>query len=129
MRLLQATSYIHSSLSLEYGSADEPSETQLAFHCLHVELAEKEEAFRVATVEIGTLQALLDTKRQSFTLGPSLERELVWLHHAYTRLSEITRYLGFDAARLLHTHSSDDPILFIGFRRLCQAMSDQLGHV
>ena len=34
MRLVQATSYIHSTLSLEYRSADEPSEPQLAFCCL-----------------------------------------------------------------------------------------------
>ena len=34
MMLLQAKSYIHSTLSLEYGLADEPSEPQLAFHYL-----------------------------------------------------------------------------------------------
>ena len=34
MRLLQARSYIHCTLSLEYGPTDEPSEPQLAFHCL-----------------------------------------------------------------------------------------------
>ena len=55
MRLLQARSYIHSNLSLEYGSANEPSEPQLAFHRLQVEVAEKEEALRVVTVEISTL--------------------------------------------------------------------------
>ena len=31
MRLLQARSYIHSTLSLEYELANEPSEPQLAF--------------------------------------------------------------------------------------------------
>ena len=34
MRLLQARSYIHSTLSLEYGLADEPSKPQLAFRRL-----------------------------------------------------------------------------------------------
>ena len=31
LRLLEARSFIHSTLSLEYGSANEPSEPQLAF--------------------------------------------------------------------------------------------------
>lgn len=34
LRLLEARSFIHSTLSLEYGIADEPSEPQLAFHRL-----------------------------------------------------------------------------------------------
>ena len=46
------------------------------------------------------------------------------IHH-----SEIARDLGFDAAGLLHTRSIDDLILFTSFGRLCQAMSDHLGHV
>ena len=49
MRLVQATSYIQSTLSLKYRSADEPSEPQLAFHHLQAEVAEKEEALEVAT--------------------------------------------------------------------------------
>ena len=52
MRLVQARSYIHSTLSLEYGLVDEPSEPQLAFHRFQAEVVEKEEAMRVATVEI-----------------------------------------------------------------------------
>jgi len=49
----------------------------LAF-CLHqAKVVEKEEALRVATTEVVTLQALLDTKRQGYTLSPSMERELV----------------------------------------------------
>ena len=61
LRLLEARSFIHSTLSLEYGSTNGPSEPQLAFCSLQAELAEKEEALRVATVEVGTLQVLLDT--------------------------------------------------------------------
>ena len=63
LRLLEARSFIHSTLSLEYGPIDEPSEPQLDFHRLQAEVAEKEKALRVATAEVGTLQALLDTKR------------------------------------------------------------------
>ena len=55
LRLLEARSFIHSTLSLEYGLAVEPSEPQLAFRRLQAEVAEKEEALRVATVEVGTL--------------------------------------------------------------------------
>ena len=54
MRLLQARSYIYSSLSLEYGSANEPSEPQLAFHRLQVEVAKKEEVLRIIAAEIHT---------------------------------------------------------------------------
>lgn len=52
---LEARSFIHSTLSLEYGPANEPSKPQLAFHCLQAEVAEKEEALRVDTAEVGTL--------------------------------------------------------------------------
>ena len=34
MRLLEARSFIHSTLSLEYRPIDEPSEPQLSFCCL-----------------------------------------------------------------------------------------------
>jgi len=34
LMLLEARSFIYSTLSLEYGLADEPSEPQLAFHRL-----------------------------------------------------------------------------------------------
>jgi len=41
---------------MEYGrEGDEPSEPQLAFCRLQTELAEREEALRIATVEVGTL--------------------------------------------------------------------------
>lgn len=55
IRLLQSRSYIHTTLSLECGSADEPNEAQLAFHHLQAEVAEKKEVLRVATGEISTL--------------------------------------------------------------------------
>ena len=55
MRLVQARFYIHYTLNLEYGSVDESNEPQLAFHRLQAEAAEKEEALRVATIEISTL--------------------------------------------------------------------------
>ena len=66
---MEARSFIHSTLSLEYGLAIEPSEPQLAFRRLQAEVAKKE-ALRVATAEVGTLQALLNTKRQSYTSSP-----------------------------------------------------------
>lgn len=81
MRLVQATSYIHSALSLEYGLADELSEPQLAFRHLQTEVAENEEALRVANAEISILQVLLDIESERCTLTPSLKRELVHLRH------------------------------------------------
>ena len=59
LRLMKARSFIHSTLSLEYGSADEPSEPQLAFRHLQVEVAKKKEALRVATAEVGTCKLCL----------------------------------------------------------------------
>ena len=58
---------------------DEPSEPQLAFRCLQTELVEREEALRVATAEVGILQALLETERQGSTSDSMMERELVRL--------------------------------------------------
>ena len=84
---------------------------------------------KAAIAEVGTLQALLNTKRQDCTLSPSMERELVQLRHSYDRLREIVRDLGFDAVRLLHTYSLDDPILLTGFKVLCKTVADYLGHV
>ena len=84
---------------------------------------------RVATIEVGTLQALHDIERQGYTSSPSMERELVRLQHSYGRLREIARDLGFDAIGLLCTYSLDDLILLISFRRLCKVVSDCLGHV
>jgi len=51
----------------------------LAFRRLKAELAEKEEALRVATTEVSTLQALLETERQGYTSDSMMERELVHL--------------------------------------------------
>ena len=90
----------------------------MAFRHLRTEQAEREEALKVATAEVGTLQALLGT-----------ERELVCLRHSYDRLKGVARDLGFDATGLLCAHAHDDPILCTGFARLCQAVSDRLGHV
>jgi len=101
----------------------------LAFLHLQVEVDEKEEALRVATAKVGTLQALLDTKRKGCTSSLSMERELVRLRNLYGQLREIARDLGFDAAGLLCTHSSNDPILLIGFGVLCRIVSDRLRHV
>ena len=129
LRLLEARSFIDSTLSLEYGLADMPNKPQIAFCCLQAKLPEKKEALRVATAKVGTLQALLDTDRESSTSSPTLERELVCLHHSYGKLQEVTRDLGFDATGLLRSHPLDDPILHIGFGMLCKAMSDHLGHV
>ena len=90
----------------------------MTFRHLRTEQAEREEALKVATAEVGTLQALLGT-----------ERELVCLRHSYDRLKGVARDLGFDAAKLLRTYAHDDPILCTSFRRLCQAMFNRLGHV
>ena len=54
---------------------------------------------------------------------------MVRILHSHDRLREIARDLGFDAAGLLRTHAQANPILNIGFGRLCQAMSNHLGHV
>ena len=72
----------------------------MAFCCLQAKVAEKEEALRVSTIEVGTLQASLGIERQSSTLSPTLNRELVRLRHAYNRLSEVARDLGFNATGL-----------------------------
>ena len=58
---------------------DEPSEPQLVFRRLQTKLAEREEALRVATAEVGTLRALLETERQSSTFDSTMERGLVRL--------------------------------------------------
>ena len=84
---------------------------------------------KVAIVEVGTLRALLETKRQGCTSNSTMERELVHLRHSHGRLREITRDLGFDAIGLLRIHAHDDSILRTSFGRLCQAVSDRLGHV
>ena len=96
LRLLEARSFVHSTLSLDYGPIDEPSEPQLAFHHLQVEVAETVEALRIATAEVSTLQALLDIERWGCTSSPSIERELVHLQHSYGRLRKIARDQGFD---------------------------------
>ena len=49
------------------------------FHRLLTELIEREEALRVTTTEVGTLQALLETERQGSTFDSTMERELVHL--------------------------------------------------
>ena len=68
-------------------------------------LAEREKALRVTTAEVGTLQALLETERQSSTSDPTMERELICLRNSHDRLKEVARDLGFDAIRLLRTHA------------------------
>ena len=83
LRLLKARFFIHSTLSLDYGLADEPSEPQLTFYRFQAEVVEKEEALTVATIEVGTLQALPDTERKGYTSSPSMERELVCLRHSH----------------------------------------------
>ena len=78
---------------------------------------------------MGTLQALLEIERQGFISDSMMERELVHLQHSHEKFQEIARDLGFNVARILCTHALDDPILYTGFMRLCQAVSDRLGHV
>ena len=64
LELLQARSYIHSALSMGYGrEGDKPNEPQQAFLRLQTQLVERDKALRVATAEVGTLQALLETER------------------------------------------------------------------
>ena len=91
LRLLEARSFIHSTLSQEYGRADEPKKPQLAFRCLQAEVAKKDETLRVATTKVGTLQALLNTERQGCTLSPSMEKDPVHIWHSYGRLKEIAK--------------------------------------
>ena len=94
----------------------------MAFYHLQTELAESKEALRVATIEVGTLHALLEIEREGSSFDSMMERELVHLWHSLYRLRRVARDLGFDAAGLLCTHAQDDPILYTGFGRLCQAM-------
>ena len=102
LELVQVRAYIHSTLSMEYGQeGNEPSKPQLAFHRLQIELAKREEALRVTTAKVGTLQALLETERHGSTSDSMVERELVHLRHSHDRLQEVVRDLGFDAAGLL----------------------------
>ena len=63
------------------------------------------------------------------TSNSTMERDLVRLQHSHDKVREIARDLGFDAARLLRTNAQDDLILCTSFGRLCQALSDRLGHV
>ena len=63
------------------------------------------------------------------TFNSTMERDLVRLQHSHDKVREIARDLGFDAARLLRTNAQDDLILCTSFGRLCQALSDRLGHV
>ena len=71
---------------------DEPSKPQWAFQCLQNELAKREEALRVAIAEVSTLQALLETKRQSSTFDPTMDREMVRLWHSHDKLREVARF-------------------------------------
>ena len=71
----------------------------------------------------------METKRQGSTSDSMMERDLVHLRHSHDKLREIAKDLGFDSARLLHTHAQDDPILGTGFRRLCQVVFDRLCNV
>ena len=114
-------------MSLELGLVDEPSEPQLAFYHLQNEVAEKEEALRVATAKVGP--SLLDIERQSSTSSPTLERELVRFLYSYRRVREVARKMGIYATGLLRTHYSNDPILLTNFRMLYRAVLDCLGHV
>ena len=84
---------------------------------------------RVAIVEVGNLRVLLETKRQSSTSLSTMERVQVCLRHSHDRLREIARDLDFDAVGLLCIYAYDDPILYTGFGRLFQAVSNHLGHV
>ena len=130
LKLVQAKAYIHSTLSMEYGrEGNKPSEPQLAFRRLQTELVEKEEALRVTTAKVGTLRALLETKRICSISDSMMVRELVYLQHSHDRLKEIARDIGFDAAELLRTHAHDDLFLRTGFGRLCQVVSDRLGYI
>ena len=76
---------------------------------------------RVAIVEVGTLQALLETERQGSTSNSTMERELVHLQHLHDKLRKVAKDLGFYATRLLCTNAFNDLILHISFRRLLYA--------
>nr|XP_023913041.1 guanine nucleotide exchange factor SPIKE 1-like [Quercus suber] len=93
------------SFLLEASRVEASSRADDSLELLQTELVKREEALRVATIEVDTLQALLKTERQSFTFDPTMERVLVRLWHSHDRLREIARDLGFDAAGLLRTHA------------------------
>jgi len=98
LELVQVRAYVHSTLRMEYRrEGNESSEPQLAFCHLQTELAEREKALRIATTEVGTLRALLETERQGSISNSIMERELVCLQHSHGRLREIAGDLGFDA--------------------------------
>lgn len=75
------------------------------------------------------MQTLLETERQGSNFDSTMEKELVRHRHSYDKLREIAKDLGFDVAGLLCTHAYDDLILCSGFGRLCQVVSNRLGHV
>ena len=90
---------------MKYGrEGDEPNSHNGLF-IIQTELAERDEALRVANAEVGTLQASLETERQSSTSDPMMERELVCLRHSHDKLREVARDLGFHATKLLRTHA------------------------
>ena len=93
------------SLRFEHGVQASGQWAERAFRRLQTELAEREKALRVAIAEVSTLQALLETERQSSTYNPTTERELVRLRHSHDKLREVARDLGFDAVGLLRTHA------------------------
>ena len=95
LELVQARAYIHSTLSMEQGQeGDKPSEPQLAFCRLQIELAEREEALRVVTVEVGTPQVLLETEKHGSTYNSTTERKLACLQHLYDKLPRDYQRLG-----------------------------------
>ena len=77
----------------------------MSFCHLQTKLEEREEALRIAIIEVGTLQALLETERLGFTFDSMMERQPVLLWHSHDRLRDIARDLGFDVAGLLRTHA------------------------
>lgn len=101
----------------------------MAFCHLQTKLPKGKEALRVATAEVGTLQALLEIEREASTSDSLMERELVFLRHSHDRLRGVVKDLVLDATGLLRTHASNDLILRNGFGKLCQAVSNFLGHV
>ena len=58
----------------------------MAFRRLQIELAEREEALRVATAEVSTLQALLETERWALLLIPQWREILSVFNILMTKL-------------------------------------------
>ena len=88
----------------------------MAFRRLQIELAEREEALRVATAEVSTLQALLETERWALLLIPQWREILSVFNILMTKLE-----------RSLETWASMQPDYFALMLRMTRFSALVLG--